>query len=114
MPSIGLLILSIVFRLKVGGNQKTLYGEARGQNISSKKAVAWIIRNRLNDGGFGRTYKDVVTAPYQFTCWNKLIDRVNYDAIQDPAGTAWDDCLSIAREVVSASEIENIIPMAVN
>ena len=93
---------------------KTLYGEARGQNISSKKAVAWIIRNRLNDGGFGRTYKDVVTAPYQFTCWNKLIDRVNYDAIQDPAGTAWDDCLSIAREVVSASEIENIIPMAVN
>lgn len=93
---------------------KTLYGEARWQNLASKKAVAWLIRNRLNSGIYGITYKDVVLAKYQFTCWNKKIDPVNYKEIQNPSGKSWDECLYVAKEVISSPESSNIIPGGMN
>jgi len=74
---------------------KTLYGESRGQNRQSKEAVAWVIRNRVESGLWGKTYKSVVTARNQFTCWSSKIDPGNYAAIQNPSGPAWDECTGI-------------------
>lgn len=93
---------------------KTLYGEARGQNYQSKLAVAWIIRNRVASGIWGSSYRSVVTAPYQFTCWSKTIDPGNYAAIQDPSGRAWEDCKRAAEEVLMADEAESLLPGAIN
>ncbi|PXX59539.1 Cell Wall Hydrolase [Pseudomonas sp. LAMO17WK12:I10] len=54
---------------------RTLYGEARGEGLAGQIAVAWTIRNRVNDGKtkswWGEGYAGVCQAPYQFSCWNK-------------------------------------------
>uniref|UniRef100_UPI001C3F473A cell wall hydrolase n=1 Tax=Paraburkholderia ferrariae TaxID=386056 RepID=UPI001C3F473A len=91
---------------------RTLYGEARGESYQSKLAVAWIIRNRVQRGH--KTYKQIVTAPYQFTCWSATIDPVNYHAIHNPTGPAWADAQRAAEEVLSAPDTANIIPGATN
>ncbi len=93
---------------------KTLYGEARGQNRVSKEAVAWVIRNRVESGIWGKTYKSVVTAHLQFTCWSSKIDPGNYAAIQNPSGPVWEECKQVAEEVVSAPASSNPIPGAIN
>jgi len=54
---------------------RTLWGEARGEGLAGQIAVAWTIRNRVNDGKarswWGEGYVGVCQAPYQFSCWNK-------------------------------------------
>lgn len=52
----------------------TLWGEARGEGLAGMVAVAWTIRNRVNDGKdkswWGEGYTGVCQRPYQFSCWN--------------------------------------------
>jgi spore germination cell wall hydrolase CwlJ-like protein len=54
---------------------RTLWGEARGEGQMGQIAVAWTIRNRVNDGKakswWGEGYAGVCLAPSQFSCWNK-------------------------------------------
>jgi N-acetylmuramoyl-L-alanine amidase len=54
---------------------RTLWGEARGESLSGQIAVAWTIRNRVDDGKdrswWGEGYAGVCQKPYQFSCWNK-------------------------------------------
>ncbi|MEB2621400.1 cell wall hydrolase [Pseudomonas sp. YuFO8] len=54
---------------------RTLWGEARGESLIGLIAVAWTIRNRVNDGKakswWGEGYTGVCQKPYQFSCWNK-------------------------------------------
>lgn len=53
---------------------RTLWGEARGEGLAGMVAVAWTIRNRVNDGKarswWGEGYAGVCQKPYQFSCWN--------------------------------------------
>jgi N-acetylmuramoyl-L-alanine amidase len=54
---------------------RTLWGEARGEGLAGQIAVAWTIRNRVNDGKakswWGEGYAGVCQKPYQFSCWNR-------------------------------------------
>jgi len=54
---------------------RTLWGEARGEDLIGLIAVAWTIRNRVFDGKakswWGEGYAGVCQKPYQFSCWNK-------------------------------------------
>ena len=54
---------------------RTLWGEAWGESLAGQIAVAWTIRNRVNDGKdkswWGEGYGGVCQKPYQFSCWNK-------------------------------------------
>lgn len=54
---------------------RTLWGEARGEGLAGQIAVAWTIRNRVNDlktGPWrGEGYSGVCQKPYQFSCWNR-------------------------------------------
>ena len=93
---------------------RTIYGEARGQSYASKVAVGWIIRNRLMKGTWGSTYRSVVTARLQFTCWSKTHDPHGYKAIHNPVGQAWDDCQKAAEEVMNAPANANVLPEALN
>ncbi|AJO79042.1 cell wall hydrolase [Pseudomonas sp. MRSN 12121] len=95
---------------------RTLWGEARGEGLAGQIAVAWTIRNRVNDGRpkswWGEGYAGVCQAPYQFSSWNKndpnypfltgakpipagqlaqaqrAADQVMGDAVPDPTGGA--------------------------
>lgn len=54
---------------------RTLWGEARGEGLAGQIAVAWTIRNRVNDGKakswWGEGYAGVCLKAWQFSCWNK-------------------------------------------
>ena len=54
---------------------RTLWGEARGEGLAGQIAVAWTIRNRVEDGKakswWGEGYAGVCLKPYQFSCWNQ-------------------------------------------
>lgn len=56
---------------------RTIWGEARGENLQGKEAVANVIINRLRhaqkQGTFwwGNTIETICKKPFQFSCWNK-------------------------------------------
>lgn len=93
----------------------TIYGEAGGENIASKRAIAWIIRNRLRKKRWGNTFRKVVLSPAQFACWNK--HDPNYMRIQHPGKDgsvadkrAWRSCKTMFLEVYHAPEKNNPLP----
>ena len=45
---------------------KTVWGEARGCDEYEQSLVVWCILNRFDDGRFGSSIKEIITAPYQF------------------------------------------------
>ena len=88
---------------------KTIYGEARGESIETMFAVGWVIRNRLQSKRHGKTYKDVVLQPKQFSCWNK--GDTNYKKIKVAIkGRLWEVCIGVAVVVMQLSEKHNPIP----
>lgn len=60
----------------------TIWGEARGEPIEGKLAVGCVIRERLRQGRWGRTYTEVCRAPKQFSCWNSGSDN-NHRALME-------------------------------
>lgn len=67
---------------------KTIWGEARGEGLKGMQAVANVIMNRVDRGGwYGASVKDVVLKPYQFSCWNatdpnrKLLDVIDENTL---------------------------------
>lgn len=61
---------------------RTLWAEARGEGPAGQIAVAWTIRNRVNDGNkrswWGEGYVGVCLKPWQFSCWNKNDPNYSY------------------------------------
>jgi spore germination cell wall hydrolase CwlJ-like protein len=85
---------------------RTLWGEARGESLEGMKAVAWTIRNRVNDGRsnswWGEGYAGVCQKPYQFSCWNANDPNSPYlkGARPIPAGE-YKKALQVATAVVN-------------
>jgi hypothetical protein len=48
---------------------RTIIGEAANQGPVGQAAIAHVIKNRLDAGGYGDSVADIVTAPKQFTPW---------------------------------------------
>ena len=85
---------------------KTIYGEARGENVETMLVVGWVIRNRLHSKYYDNTYKDVVLQPKQFSCWNK--DDPNYKVIKGKIkGRLWEVCIGVAIVVMQSVEKHN-------
>lgn len=73
----------------------TLWGEARGEPLQGKIAVACVIRNRAaKPGWWGQSPRTVVLSPWQFSCWNS--SDPNLPKMLDVA----DDPLPIERAIV--------------
>lgn len=53
-----------------------IYHESRGEPVAGQIAVAWVIKNRVDDGGYPTTACGVVYQPSQFTDIRKA--RPNY------------------------------------
>lgn len=82
---------------------KVIVHEAGNQPLRGRKAVAQVIRARMNDGRFGDDACAVVRQPGQF---------FNVDAYQ-PSRTSerWTDAVAIARETLKG-EGEDVVPGA--
>ena len=81
---------------------KTIWGEARGEGAIGMQAVANVIMNRVDRGGwYGASIKDVVLKPYQFSCWNDTdpnrakLDKLTVADLQSSGA------LQIAQQVIN-------------
>lgn len=74
----------------------TLWAEARGESILGRVAVGCVIRNRMARRGLSA--KAVCLQPMQFSCWQTIDGRANYDAL-----AAIVDTLNAGRTVADAA-----------
>jgi N-acetylmuramoyl-L-alanine amidase len=73
---------------------RTLYAEAEGESLEGKIAVASVIYNRAH--GNINKMKSVVTAKWQFSCWNNRTPPKGH-------GQTWLDCLKITDEMMNGA-----------
>jgi murein DD-endopeptidase MepM/ murein hydrolase activator NlpD len=102
IPSLELSIITEIIdpetQKEIDALARTLYGEARGENEKSKRAVAWTIRNRTGKNKWwGHTFYEVTHKDKQYSCWNK--GDPNYHKVHNPSGDSWEECKRIAREI---------------
>lgn len=59
-----------------------LWHEARGEPTVGKLAVAHVVINRVDkQSWYGRSIRDVITKPYQFSCFNDDNFAIHYDPV---------------------------------
>lgn len=99
--------LSARRRREVDVLARTLYGEARGETVRGKEAVACVIVNRANRaqarGGYwwGNTIEEVCLKPWQFSCWNENDPNRAKVLAVGPGQRVFDTCVRIAKRAVS-------------
>ncbi len=89
---------------------RTIWGEARGEALAGKRAVAAVILNRVrrarDHGGrywWGATIAEVCRRPWQFSCWNDADpNRAKLEAV-GPDNRAFRQCLRVAEEAVAGA-----------
>lgn len=81
---------------------KTVYGEARGEPMHGKAAVAWVIRNRADNPGWwgGPSLHSVCLKPWQFSCWNE--NDPNYSKLKALSDTDLLGASVVAQECLAA------------
>jgi spore germination cell wall hydrolase CwlJ-like protein len=102
--------LGLVTQEDINWVARTLYGEFGSYKSIYQEITAWVIRNRLNSGRWGDTYKEVVTARRQFSCFNKK--DPNYARVMKPnvKSKAWKRAVANASKVLNAPDSDNPIP----
>ena len=88
---------------------RTLYGEARGESVRGKEAVAAVIVNRVRRaaarGGWwwGNTVAQAARKPWQFSCWNENDpNRAKIEAATE-SDREFASCLRIARRAAAGA-----------
>ncbi|OHC74868.1 MAG: hypothetical protein A3G18_10365 [Rhodospirillales bacterium RIFCSPLOWO2_12_FULL_58_28] len=84
-----------------------MFGEARGEHVRGKEAVASVIINRVrrakdrNGYWWGDSVAAVCRRPWQFSCWNE--NDPNRDKIEtiDQGNEVFACCVRIARRAVA-------------
>lgn len=86
---------------------RTIYGEARGETVRGKEAVACVVLNRVqrakDRSGYwwGDSIESVCFKPWQFSCWNENDPNHQKILSVEPGHKVFDTCLRIARRAVS-------------
>ncbi len=86
---------------------RTIYGEARGELVRGKEAVASVIMNRVSRamerGGhwWGGNVIEVCLKPWQFSCWNKNDPNREKILAVTAESRNFQTCLRIARRAVA-------------
>jgi N-acetylmuramoyl-L-alanine amidase len=87
----------------------TLWGEARGEGLAGMVAVAWTIRNRVDDrkekSWWGEGYAGVCQKLYQFSCWNSNDRNYPYLSGAKQIPTAeFAKCQLVAQQVIEGAQ----------
>lgn len=85
---------------------RTVYGEARGELVAGKEAVAAVIMNRVRRARarrgywWGDTVEAVCTKPWQFSCWNEGDPNRPKLIAVGPDNRVFQSCIGVARRAV--------------
>lgn len=93
---------------------RTIWGEARGEGYEGMQAVANVIANRVaRPGWWGRDWRGVCMAPYQFSCWNANDPNLIKLSTVTTDDAAFAAAVQIATEAVTG-QLDDITGGAVN
>lgn len=90
---------------------RCLYSET--QKPREQRLVAWVVRNRVETEFRGKTYREVVLNPAQFSAFNRPSPRRRYILnldLESPSA-AWKQALDVAYEVYTAEPDERPFPI---
>jgi spore germination cell wall hydrolase CwlJ-like protein len=77
--------------------------EARGEGLLGKRAVACVVRNRINaDSFFGHDWHSVILKPYAFSSFNA--NDPNSDKWPEDSDQSFEDCCDVAQMVIDGAE----------
>ena len=78
---------------------RCVYSES--DRAREQRLVAWVVRNRVETGYRGTTYRDVVLEPYQFSAFNRTSARRRHllSLNLNTASRAWRQALQVALDV---------------
>jgi spore germination cell wall hydrolase CwlJ-like protein len=89
---------------------RTIFGEARGEPVRGKEAVAAVVMNRVRRahtaGGsywWGSTVEEICRRPWQFSCWNPHDPNRTKIETVDPKNRVFQSCLRIARRALAGT-----------
>ncbi len=88
---------------------RTIYGEARGESVRGKEAVACVIVNRVrrarDRGGYwwGKDLGHVCLKPWQFSCWNEGDANLQKVKSVTTKNRAFQACIRIARRAAAGA-----------
>ena len=91
---------------------RTIWGEARGESVRGREAVAACIMNRVAKaearGGhwWGSTVVEVCRAPWQFSCWNENDPNREKLLAVDRRDRTFQICQRIARRAVRGTLVD--------
>jgi N-acetylmuramoyl-L-alanine amidase len=74
----------------------TLWREGRGEPYIGRQAIWCVLKNRLKSGSWGNTIFKVVTARWQFSCYNQ--SDPNSTIWPSPEDPRWHECLDIVTD----------------
>lgn len=93
---------------------RAIYGEAGGENKEAKIAVAWTIRNRVEDSQnrWGKSYHKVILQPFQYEPFNdkesKIFKKITNPSLDNKGELqAWRDSFEIAGKVIYGKVADN-------
>jgi N-acetylmuramoyl-L-alanine amidase len=83
-----------------------IYREARGETQLAKRAVGWVIRNRVQRAGwFGVGYFGVITKPSQFSSFDA--NDPNRTVFGSPTDPAWKESIQAAVDVIQSNFMDD-------
>ena len=115
MPIISLNIENVIVTIKNANEEDEVLWLARvifseTKDIEEMEKIAWIVRNRVEDGRWGYSYKDVVLSPSQFSGLNSWDSQyhinINLDHTID--NSIWQRSLEIAEDVYNADRNNDV------
>lgn len=78
-----------------------IWREARGELVTTKEAVAWSIRNRVdNPRWWGHSWSGIILMPWQYSSFNR--SDPNATKWPTPNDPAWIESLTVAQQVFLA------------
>jgi spore germination cell wall hydrolase CwlJ-like protein len=80
---------------------QTILGEAEGEELAGKIAVAWVVVNRAI--ARKQTISFVCTAPFQFSCWNSDSPRLKGMLEANISQQRFRECYGVACMVTSGA-----------
>jgi spore germination cell wall hydrolase CwlJ-like protein len=79
---------------------RTIFGEARGETIEGRIAVANVVMNRVTDPRWPDTVRGVVLQPKQFSTWNENDHNRDLILAVTDENPVFRECLEIAQAAV--------------
>lgn len=86
---------------------RCIWGEARGERVEGKLAIAYVVLNRAKAGSwYGRSISDVILKPYQFSCFNADDPNLAQILKLSPHSPEFSFCKAIA-EMATEKDLTN-------